>query len=111
VCLPYLSGVGTEYADQAEKAAQTRQTDDTCGIVNNQRNLVNGLMHDQLEDGRSFRLLNILDDFNRDGLGIEVDFSIPAERVIRTLDHLIEWSGKPNRIRHGHKYTIGTIAA
>ena len=52
-------------------------------------------MHDQLEDGRSFRLLNILDDCNREGLGIEVDFSIPAERVIRTLNHLIEWRGKP----------------
>ena len=40
-------------------------------------------MHDQLEDGRSFRLLNILDDCNRGGLG----FSIPAERVIRMLNH------------------------
>jgi len=27
-------------------------------------------------------LLNVLDDFNREGLGIEVDFSLPAERVI-----------------------------
>ena len=26
-------------------------------------------MHDQLTDGRSFRLLNVLDDFNRQGLG------------------------------------------
>ncbi|PTN13330.1 hypothetical protein C8R11_101323 [Nitrosomonas aestuarii] len=52
-------------------------------------------MHDQLEDSRSFRLLNILDDCNREGLGIEVDFSLPAERFIRTLDRLIEWRGKP----------------
>ena len=37
-------------------------------------------MHDQLEDGRSFRLLNILDDCNREGLGIEVDFSLPSAR-------------------------------
>ena len=37
-------------------------------------------------DGRAFRLLNVLDDFNREGLGIEVDFSLPAERVIRSLD-------------------------
>lgn len=70
-------------------------------------------MHDQLEDGRSFRLLNILDDCNREGLGIEVDFSIPAERVIRTLNHLIEWRGKPNRIRcdNGPEYISGTITA
>lgn len=35
-------------------------------------------MHDQLSDGRSFRLFNVLDDFNREGLGIEVDLSLPA---------------------------------
>ena len=38
-------------------------------------------MADRLGDGRAFRLLNVLDDFNREGLGIEVDFSLPAERV------------------------------
>ena len=43
-------------------------------------------MADRLGDGRPFRLLNVLDDFNREGLGIEVDFSLPAERVIRSLD-------------------------
>jgi len=31
-------------------------------------------MHDQLGDGRSFRTFNVIDDFNREGLGIEVDF-------------------------------------
>lgn len=50
-----------------------------------------GFMHDQLSDGRNYRLLNIIDDFNREGLGIEVDLSLPAERVIRTLDQIIEW--------------------
>ena len=39
-------------------------------------------MADRLGDGRAFRLLNVLDDVNREGLGIEVDFSLPAERVI-----------------------------
>ena len=38
-------------------------------------------MADRLGDGRTLRLLNVLDDFNREGLGIEVDFSLPAERV------------------------------
>lgn len=42
-------------------------------------------MHDQLTDSRNFRLLNIIDDYNCEGLGMEVDFSLPAERVIRTL--------------------------
>jgi putative transposase len=56
-------------------------------------------MHDQLVDGRTFRLFNVIGDFNREGLGIEVDFSLPAQRVIRTLDQIIEWRGKPARIR------------
>ena len=54
---------------------------------------------DRLEDGRQFRLLNVLDDFNSEGLGIEVDFSLPAERVIRCLNQIIEWRGKPRTIR------------
>jgi len=63
-------------------------------------------MADQLADGRSIRTLNVLDDFNREGLGIEVDFSLPAERVVRSLNRIIEWRGKPLIIRvpsHGLK--------
>lgn len=56
-------------------------------------------MHDRLVDGRAFRLFNVIDDFNREGLGIEVDFSLPALRVIRALDQIIEWRGKPGAIR------------
>lgn len=56
-------------------------------------------MADQLADGRSFRLLNVLDDFKREGLGIEVDFSLPTQRVIRSLNQIIEWRGKPETIR------------
>jgi putative transposase len=56
-------------------------------------------MHDQLSNGRSYRLFNIIDDFNREGLHIEVDFSLPSERVIRTLEQVIEWRGKPKMIR------------
>ena len=46
-------------------------------------------MADQLADGRSFRTLNVIDDFNHEGLGIEVDFSLPAERVVRSLNRII----------------------
>ena len=68
-------------------------------------------MADRLDDGRAFRLLNVLDDFNREGLGIEVDFSLPAERVIRSLDRIIEWRGKPGTIRvdNGPEYISGTL--
>ena len=41
----------------------------------------------------------MIDDFNREALGIEVDFSLPAERVIRALNQIIEWRGKPLAIR------------
>ena len=68
-------------------------------------------MHDQLEDGRSIRLLNVIDDYNREGLAIEVDFSLPAERVVRTLDQIIEWRGKPMMIRcdNGPEYRSGAL--
>lgn len=56
-------------------------------------------MHDRLEDGRAVRLFNVIDDFNREGLGMEIDFSVPAERVIRSLEQIIEWRGKPLAIR------------
>lgn len=56
-------------------------------------------MHGQLENGRSIRLLNVIDDFNREALGIEVDFSLPSHRVIRTLAQIMAWRGKPEVIR------------
>jgi putative transposase len=43
-----------------------------------------GFMHDQHADSRSYRLFNVIDDFNREGLAIEVDFSLPASRVVRS---------------------------
>jgi putative transposase len=68
-------------------------------------------MADQLGDGRAFRLLNVLDDFNREGLGIEVDFSLPTARVIRSLNQIIEWRGKPQIIRvdNGPEYISGKL--
>ncbi len=56
-------------------------------------------MHDQLSDGRSYRLFNVIDDYRREGLAIEAGFSLPSIRVIRTLNQLIEWRGTPSVIR------------
>jgi putative transposase len=54
---------------------------------------------DSLTDGRKFRTLNVLDDYNREALGIEIDYSLPSQRVIRLLDRLVEQQGKPERLR------------
>lgn len=67
-------------------------------------------MADRLGDGRAFRLLNVLDDFNREGLGIEVDFSLPAERVICSLNRIIEWRGKPETIRVDNAQNISVAS-
>ncbi|WP_081658743.1 DDE-type integrase/transposase/recombinase [Terrimonas ferruginea] len=50
-------------------------------------------------NSRRFRLQNIIDDYNRESLAIEIDTSLPALRVIRTLEQLIERRTKPARIR------------
>ena len=68
-------------------------------------------MHDQLSDGRSYRPFNVIDDFNREALAIDIDLSLPADRVVRALDQIIEWRGKPQVIRsdNGPEYIGSTL--
>lgn len=56
-------------------------------------------MSDSLWDGRKFRILNIMDDFNREILAIEVDTSLPALRVLRVLENIKITRGLPEMIR------------
>ena len=56
-------------------------------------------MFDSLYSGRSLRTLNVLDEANRGALGIDIATSIPAPRVIRFLEQLIEIYGRPAAIR------------
>lgn len=69
-------------------------------------------MHDSLSDGRSYRLLNVIDDYNREALCMEIDLSLPSLRVTRALDQVIEWRGKPKAIRcdNGPEYVSSTLA-
>jgi putative transposase len=53
---------------------------------------------DTLADGRTFRTLNIVDDFTRECLAIEVDRSLPGLRVTRVLDRLAAAEGLPSTI-------------
>ncbi|MCW8194509.1 IS3 family transposase [Proteobacteria bacterium 005FR1] len=56
-------------------------------------------MSDSLFCGRRFRTFNLLDDFNREALAIEVDLNLPAPRVIRVLERVIAWRGYPRKLR------------
>lgn len=56
-------------------------------------------MSDALENGRKIRTLNIVDHFNRQCKGLEVDFNLPARRVIEIVERAIERFGKPQKIR------------
>ena len=69
-------------------------------------------MSDALWNGRRFRTFNVLDEFNREALRIEVDTSLPAARVVRALNELLELRGKPRRIRldNGPELVSQTLA-
>ncbi len=56
-------------------------------------------MSDSLSNGRKFRTFNVLDDFNRESLTIEVDTSLPSARVIRSLEVIGSERGFPKYIR------------
>ena len=53
---------------------------------------------DQLGNGRRFRLLNVIDDFNSECLAAVADFSLSGRRVIRELDAIMADRGKPEMI-------------
>ena len=56
-------------------------------------------MSDALMCGRRFRAFNVVDDFNRESLAIEVDLNLPASRVIRVLNPIASQQGHPGRVR------------
>lgn len=56
-------------------------------------------MGDSLADGRGYRTLNVIDDYARDALAIEIDLSLTARRVVRVLGRLCDAHGQPEAIR------------
>jgi putative transposase len=70
-------------------------------------------MHDALYGGRAFRILNVLDEANREALAIEIGTSIPAARVVRVLEQLVAIYGRPQALRvdNGPEFTAELFAA
>ena len=68
-------------------------------------------MSDSLVNGSKLRTFNVMDDYNRECLTIEVDRSLPSKRVIRALEQVIEWRGKPAALRcdNGPEYISGEM--
>lgn len=69
-------------------------------------------MSDSLFCGRRFRTFNVVDDFNREALAIEIDLSLPAQRMIRVLDRIVAWRGYPQQLRmdNGPEFISATLA-
>ena len=56
-------------------------------------------MSDALWSGQRFRTFNLIDDYNREALTIDVDRSLPAGRVVRALNRAAAWRGYPKKLR------------
>jgi len=56
-------------------------------------------MSDALWYGQRFRTFNLVDDFNREVIAIEIDLSLPAKRIIRVLDRVASERGYPAKLR------------
>ena len=91
--VPHLLPVKAQFAHQAPPAHRARAPTalQTPILPNSVWSM--DFMHDQLGDSRSYRSLNVLDDFNREPLCTEIGISLPTARVTQALDRVIEWRG------------------
>ncbi len=69
-------------------------------------------MSDALWNGRRFRTFNVVDDFNREILAIEIDLNLPAARVIRVLERIAAWRGYPAKVGmdNGPEFIAASLA-
>ncbi len=70
-------------------------------------------VHDQMSDGRRFRIMTIVDECTRECLGLVPDTSLSGARVARELDRIIAWRGRPETILsdNGTEFTSNAILA
>jgi putative transposase len=56
-------------------------------------------MHDTLINGRKVRILNIIDDYNREALMVQAEHSHSGHTVVKAIEQITNWRGKPFEIR------------
>ena len=99
--------LGLQHRRRSKKRipSRERQPLDTPAVANAVWAL--DFMSDALYVGRRFRTLNVLDEGMREALAIEIDTSLPGERVVRVLERLCAWRGVPQAIRcdNGPEFT------
>jgi putative transposase len=68
-------------------------------------------MSDSSHNQRCFRTFNVIHDFNREALGIDIAVSLPVERITRYLNKLAEYHGHTLKIRgdNGPEFTKKTL--
>ncbi len=70
-------------------------------------------MCDTLYSGNRFRTFNVIDDFNRECLAVEIDTSITGKRLIRVFERLKSERGLPETLRvdNGPEFLSGDFVA
>ena len=110
--LSYLPRVGTERVDQRKDTNQTRKA--CCAVgVSCTRSILVDRFFDRLSDGgRITPHLQCVGRYNREGLVLEVDQSLPNSGVISILERIIKCQGKPaaNRCDNGPEYVAQRLA-
>lgn len=99
MCTPDLLFVKTEFSTQRKATSAGTQSGSAGDTRSTESELVIDFMHDALVCGRRFRTFNVVDDFNREALAIEIDLNIPAQRVVRLLDRVVANLGYPLKMR------------
>lgn len=91
--------IGLNFPRKRKKRVLTRQKQPLTILPLPNQSWSLDFMHDSLVGGKRFRTLNVLDEGMRECLGIEIDTSLPAARVVRVLEQISAWRGYPEQLR------------
>nr|WP_308428527.1 IS3 family transposase [Photobacterium aphoticum] len=97
---------------RGKKRLPTRYPEPLCVPASINQYWLMDFMSDSLMCGRRFRTFNVIDDFNRDVLAIEIDQNLPVPRVVIVLERIVAWRGYPNKLRmdNGPEFISSTLA-